>query len=145
LDEDFGYGPKLEPLTAMLPHCDYVIPSFDDLQAIYPGASVEEIAGQLLALGARAAVLKMGREGCLIAQGGERIRVPALPANVVDTTGAGDCWDAGFIAALASGEDIVSAARMGNACAAFCIEAVGGSTGVPRYEAVQQRAAQRYV
>jgi len=145
LDEDFGYGPKLEPLAAMLPYCDYVIPSFDDLQPIFPDASAEEIACQLLSLGARAAVLKMGRDGCLIAQGSDRMRVPALPANVVDTTGAGDCWDAGFIAGLASGEDILTAARLGNACAAFCIEAVGGSTGVPRYEAVQQRAAQRYV
>jgi sugar/nucleoside kinase (ribokinase family) len=142
LDEDFGYGPRLEPLAAMLPHCDYAIPSFDDLHAIFPGASAEEMAGQLLGLGASAAVLKMGRDGCLIAQGSERIRVPALPAHVVDTTGAGDCWDAGFIAGLASGEDIFTAARMGNACAAFCIEAVGGSTGVPRYEGVQQRAVQ---
>lgn len=145
LDEDFGYGPKLEPLAAMLPYCDYVIPSFDDLLSIFPGASPEEMAGQLLALGARAAVLKMGRDGCLIAQGSDRIRVPALPANIVDTTGAGDCWDAGFIAGLASGEDIVTAARVGNACAAFCIEAVGGSTGVPLYQAVQQRAGQKLV
>jgi sugar/nucleoside kinase (ribokinase family) len=140
LDEDFGYGPKLEPLAAMLPHCDYAIPSFDDLQAIFPGASPEAMAGQLLSLGVRTAVLKMGRDGCLIARGSDRIRVPALSASVVDTTGAGDCWDAGFIAGLAGGEDILAAARMGNACAAFCIEAVGGSTGVPVYEAVQQRA-----
>jgi sugar/nucleoside kinase (ribokinase family) len=140
LDEDYGYGPKLEPLAAMLPHCDYVIPSFDDLQAIFPDTSAEEMAGRLLSLGARTAVLKMGRDGCLIAQGSDRIRVPTLPANVVDTTGAGDCWDAGFIAGLASGEDVLTAARIGNACAAFCIEAVGGSTGVPRYETVQRRA-----
>jgi sugar/nucleoside kinase (ribokinase family) len=143
LDEDFGYGPKLEPLAAMLPHCDYVIPSFDDLQVIYPGASAEEIAGRLLTLGARTAVLKMGRNGCLVARGTERIPVPALPANVVDTTGAGDCWDAGFIAGLASGEDILTAAQIGNACAAFCIEAVGGSTGVPDYSTVRQRAVAR--
>jgi sugar/nucleoside kinase (ribokinase family) len=143
LDEDFGYGPKLEPLAAMLPYCDYVIPSFDDLLAIFPGASAEEIAGRLLTLGARAAVLKMGRDGCLIAQGSDRISVPAYSANVVDTTGAGDCWDAGFIAGLASGEDILAAARMGNACAAFCIEAVGGSSGVPCYEVVQRRASQK--
>jgi hypothetical protein len=142
LDEDFGYGPKLEPLAAMLPHCDYVIPSFDDLLAIFPGASPEEMADRLLTLGARNAVLKMGRDGCLVARDSDRIRVPALSAHVVDTTGAGDCWDAGFIAALASGEDILTAARIGNACSAFCIEAVGGSTGVPRYEAVRQRGMQ---
>jgi sugar/nucleoside kinase (ribokinase family) len=142
LDEDFGYGPKLEPLAAMLPYCDYVIPSFDDLLAIYPEATPEEMASQLLEAGARAAVLKMGRDGCLIARGSDRIQVPALPAKIVDTTGAGDCWDAGFIAGLASGEDVVTAARLGNACAAFCIEAVGGSTGVPCFEAVERRASQ---
>jgi hypothetical protein len=141
LDEDFGYGPKRELLEVMLPHCDYVTPSFDDLQSVYPGTSPEEMAERLLAQGARAAVIKMGREGCLVAHGADRIRVPAFPAQVVDTTGAGDCWDAGFLAALADGEDLPTAARIGNACAAFCIEAVGGSTGVPAYAAVRQRAA----
>lgn len=141
LDEDFGYGPQRELLEVMLPHCDYVTPSFDDLQSVYPGTSPEELAERLLAQGARAAVIKMGREGCLVAQGADRIRVPALHAQAVDTTGAGDCWDAGFLAALADGEDLPTAARIGNACAAFCIEAVGGSTGVPAYAAVRQRAA----
>jgi hypothetical protein len=141
LDEGFGYGPKADALELMLPYCDFVIPSCDDLRVIYPGASAEEIADKLLARGARHAVLKMGREGCLVAWGAHRTCVPALPAKVLDTTGAGDCWDAGFIAALANGEEIVTAARIGNACAAFCIEAIGGSTGVPDYASVRQRAA----
>lgn len=141
LDEDFGYGPNRERLEAMLPHCDYVTPSFDDLQPIYPGASPAQLAALLLAQGARAVVLKMGRDGCLVAHGTERIQVPALPAQAVDTTGAGDCWDAGFLAALANGEELAVAARIGNACAAFCIEGVGGSTSVPKYAAVRQRAA----
>jgi sugar/nucleoside kinase (ribokinase family) len=141
LDEDFGYGPNRELLEVMIPHCDYIIPSFDDLQSIYPGASPAQMADILLTRGARAAVLKMGRDGCLVAKGADRIQVPAFPAHAVDSTGAGDCWDAGFLAALATGEDLPTAARIGNACAAFCIEAVGGSTGVPRYATVRQRAA----
>jgi sugar/nucleoside kinase (ribokinase family) len=140
LDETFGYGPKRQLLELMLPHCDYFTPSFDDLLTIYPGSSAQDLANRLLDLGARVVVLKMGREGCLVAYGNERAMVPALPASVVDTTGAGDCWDAGFIAALAGGEDVVNAARTGNACAAFSIEAVGGSTGVPSYELVRKRA-----
>ena len=52
LDEGFGYGPKREQLEAMLPYCDYVTPSFDDLQAIYPGTSPDELASRLLDLGA---------------------------------------------------------------------------------------------
>ncbi len=140
LDECFGNGPKRESLELMAPHCDYVTPSVDDLRVIYPGASDNELANRLLELGARIVVLKMGSEGCLVAQGKDRVKVPALPAKVVDTTGAGDCWDAGFIAGLSQGEDVVTAARIGNACAAFSIEAVGGSTGVPTYDSVRERA-----
>jgi len=141
LDEDFGYGPQRDLLEAMLPFCDYVMPSFDDLQILYPGTSPEQMVGILLAQGARTVVLKLGANGCLVARGDQRIPVPAVATKVVDTTGAGDCWDAGFMAALASGEDLLAAARIGNACAAFCIEAVGGASGVPRYQAVRQRAA----
>ncbi len=142
LDECFGYGPNRETLEAMLPYCDYFLPSFDDMQVIYPGSSAEDLAARLLGLGARTVVLKMGRQGCILACGKDRIPVPAFSAKVVDTTGAGDCWDAGFIAGLTKGEDLLTAARIGNACAAFSIEAVGGSTGVPRYETVRRRAIQ---
>lgn len=140
LDEGFGYGPKREPLEAMLPFCDYFIPSYDDLKTIYPGTSPDTLATVLLARGAKNVVLKLGREGCLVATGNDRRRVPACSAKVVDTTGAGDCWNAGFLAALAHGEDILRAARVGNACAAFGIEAIGGSTGVPKYDEVCRRA-----
>lgn len=140
LDEDFGYGPNRQLLETMLPYCDYVIPSFDDLLPIYPGNSPMQMANRLLAQGARTVVLKPGREGCLVANREDNLEVPALPAQAIDTTGAGDCWDAGFLAALASGEDLPAAARVGNACAAFCIEAVRGATGVPKYAAVRQRA-----
>ncbi len=142
LDEAFGYGPKRESLEAMLPHCDYVVPSFDDLQVIYPNSSPSDLVDRLIGLGAGAVVIKTGPKGCFVAHGEVRTQVPAYPANVVDTTGAGDCWDAGFIAALSCGKDPVAATQIGCACAAFGIEAVGGSTGVPCYESVQQRTLQ---
>ena len=140
LDEGFGYGPKREPLETMLPYCDYFTPSYDDLKSIYPGLSPDALAEELLVRGAKSVVLKLGREGCLVVRGSERHRVPVCSAQVVDTTGAGDCWNAGFMAALAHGENILRAARVGNASAAFGIEAVGGSTGVPNYEEVCRRA-----
>jgi len=140
LDECWGFGPNKEIFERLLPHSSYVLPSFDDMQAIYPDASAEEIANALLDGGAGAAVIKMGAEGCLFARGKQRVRIEAFPADVADTTGAGDCWDAGFVAALASGEDPVDAVKIGNACAAFGIECVGGSNGVPAYAAVRARA-----
>jgi len=69
LDEGFGYGPKREPLEVMLPYCDYFTPSYDDLKSIYPGLSQEALATELLARGAKTVVIKIGREGCLVARG----------------------------------------------------------------------------
>jgi len=140
LDECWGLGPNRETFEAMLPHCDFALPSLEDVQVIYPGKSADDVAGHILACGAKAAILKMGAEGCLIARGTEKVRVPAFRVEVVDTTGAGDCWNAGFIAGLANGEAVHSAARLGNACSAFCIQAVGGCTGVPGYAAVRDLA-----
>jgi sugar/nucleoside kinase (ribokinase family) len=131
LDECWGLGPNLETLAVMLPHCDYVLPSLEDMNAIFPGASAEQVAAKLLGLGVGTVVLKMGRAGCMIARGSERTIVPAFPTAVVDTTGAGDCWNAGFMAGLANGRSILESARLGNACASYCIQAVGGATGVP--------------
>ena len=140
LDECYGLGPDRRQMEAMLPQCDYFVPSLDDMRVVYPGASVEQIADTLLSGGARTVVLKMGAEGCMVANAGVRRHVPAFPTQVVDSTGAGDCWDAGFVAALAMGEDVWAAARLGNAAASFCIRAVGGSAGVPSYAEVRQLA-----
>ncbi len=143
LDECWGLGPHRETFERMLPHCDYVLPSLDDMSAIYPDRSAHEIADAILEFGVRAAVLKMGPKGCLVAEGSKRTTVEALSAEVVDTTGAGDCWNAGFISGLMHGEDVVTSARIGAACAAYCIGTVGGSSGVPELAAVVRRAAER--
>ena len=141
LDECWGFGPNRETLETMLPYCDYALPSLDDLRAVYPGMSAGEIADHVLGFGVKAVILKMGSEGCLVATEADKVQIPAFPVEVVDATGAGDCWDAGFIAGLAHGEDLAAAARLGNACAAFCLGAVGGATGVPSYSAVRKRAS----
>ncbi|MEI8242644.1 MAG: carbohydrate kinase family protein [bacterium] len=140
LDECWGLGPRRDTFETMLPHCDFVLPSLDDMRALYADEAAEAIVARLLALGAKTVVLKMGAEGCLVANPGGQTQVPALSARVVDTTGAGDCWNAGFIAGLVKGADVLTAARLGHACAAFCIEMIGGFGGVPDYAAVVRRA-----
>ncbi|HSV74675.1 MAG TPA: carbohydrate kinase family protein [Chthonomonadales bacterium] len=140
LDECWGLSPNRDVWEAALPYCDLVLPSASDLAAIYPGASPHEIADRALAGGARAVCLKLGAHGCLLATPDGRERIPALPAQVVDVTGAGDCWDAGLIAGLLAGESLPRAARLGAACAAYCIEGWGATTGVPVLAAVRERA-----
>ncbi|HEY3379883.1 MAG TPA: PfkB family carbohydrate kinase, partial [Armatimonadota bacterium] len=78
LDECWGLGPNRETFERMLPHCDYVLPSFDDMLAIYPGETPEGIARHLLTLGVGTVVLKLGAQGCLVAQQQEITLVPAF-------------------------------------------------------------------
>lgn len=139
LDECWGLGPNRELYETMLPHCDYALPSMDDMRAIYPGKSPEEIIRHVMGMGPKTVVLKMGPEGCILAEGDKRTHIPSVATKVVDTTGAGDCFDAGFLAGLAEGLSAEKCAKLGAACASFCIEAVGGTTGVPSLETVKQR------
>ena len=138
LDECWGLGPDRDKLETMLPHADYVVPSLEDLLAIYPGRSGPEMIRTLAERGATKVVLKMGSEGCLVWSGGAPTRVPSCATRIVDTTGAGDCFNAGFVAGLACGLTDVQAARLGSLAAAACIRHVGGATGIPRLEVLME-------
>ena len=140
LDECWGLGPRRDLWESALPFCDVALPSASDLSAIYPGDTPDGMADRILEAGAGSVCLKLGAAGCLIATASRRARLPALPARVADVTGAGDCWDAGFLAGLMTGEEMEQAARLGAACAAFCIESMGATAGVPRLDAVRARA-----
>ncbi len=67
----------------------------------------------------------MSENGAIIAEGKKRFRVGAYPADVVDVTGAGDLFAAGFLHALVSGADLESAGQMGCAAASEVISHVG--------------------
>lgn len=82
-------------------------------------------------------VVRTGADGCVVlARGGEPVVVPALPAEVVDTTGAGDTHVGAFIAALARGLDPVEACRWGNAAASVVV-ASRGQVSPPRLAEMQ--------
>jgi sugar/nucleoside kinase (ribokinase family) len=75
--------------------------------------------------------VKMGAEGSLGAQGGRLVRVAAIPVRPVDTVGAGDSFDAGFVCAFLQGWDLDRCLRLGNACGALSTRAAGGTAGQP--------------
>jgi len=81
----------------MLPYCDYVVPTQHSMRVIHARASPEEIVGMLLRNGAENRVLKMGRDGSLLARHEGCQRVPAVPVNVVNITGAADSLVGQFI------------------------------------------------
>lgn len=115
-----------------LPYVDYFIPSHPEARAISGRDDPSEICRDFQAHGARHVVIKLGERGafCRDAQGHEQL-VPAFHVDhVVDATGAGDCWSAGFLVGLRDGLPLAEAARLGHAVAAHGIQAAGATAGV---------------
>ena len=76
-------------------------------------------------------VVKRGAQGVLCADGGRQWQVSVPPVVPVDTTGAGDCFNAGLIAGLLDGLALPEAAALGCAAGALSTQAAGGTAGGP--------------
>ena len=91
-----------------------------EITALYETDSFEDAAFQVAGDVATAALTRSEKGSVILAEGG-RILVPAAPAKVVDTTGAGDAYAAGFLAALTQGQSLATCGRWGSIAAAEVI------------------------
>ena len=92
-------------------------------------AGTSDPSAALAALGrlCRVAVVKLGAAGALLKQGEETVHVPARNVKVVDTTGAGDLWAAGFLYGMLNGCSLATSGRMGAAVAAEVVSVLGAT------------------
>lgn len=86
-------------------------------------------AGALAAAGGCAVVVKDGANGAVLARGGLLLREPGRTLDPVDTTGAGDSFNAGYLASYLAGEDDATALRWACATGAAATQAAGGCAG----------------
>lgn len=117
-------------------HVDYLTPNESELRILLglpadDPRSSRELAGELRRRGVRNVVVTLGRTGALVLTDDLDIMVPAVPVDVVDTTGAGDAFNSGFAVALAEGRDIVDAVRFGVCCGGLACTALGVISGLP--------------
>lgn len=101
---------------------DIGLPTFDDEQALHGDATPEATIERLAALGLGEVAVKLGAEGALVAKDGARARIPAKKVEAVDTTAAGDGFNAGYLAARLSGAEPEAAARAGVLLAAAVVQ-----------------------
>jgi ribokinase len=121
----------------MLALCDYVTPNETEAEAL-TGIAVTSLedatraAVELTRMGARAVVITLGEKGALYHAGGQSVHVPAFHTGpVVETAGAGDAFNGGFAAALATGMDPVTAVRFGCATASISVTRPGTAPSMP--------------
>ena len=127
-------GKWMAILGDCLPHTDLLFANEDEAKQLTGSDDPERQAQSIHNHGARNVVLKLGGQGCLVARQQKHFRVPAFEVPVVDTTGAGDCFAGGFLAALQRGFDYEEAARFANAVGALSVQALGGITGLRTFE-----------
>ena len=84
------------------------------------------------------AVVKVGAKGAFIQCGNEVITIPPMKADVVDTTGAGDMWAAGFLAGLVKGENLQKCGMMGAIVAKNIIEVMGAKMNDERWGKIHE-------
>jgi len=126
-----------------LPHLDMFVPSIEEAERVAGTSEPRGIVRRLHEKGCEVVVVKLGEEGSYVFGKGEEAYVPSYRVGVVDTSGAGDCFVAGFLAGQLRGWSLVESARFGNAVAAHCIQAFGCTSGVCDFETTrgfQERA-----
>ncbi|MEU9871337.1 carbohydrate kinase family protein [Actinomadura sp. NPDC048021] len=126
----------LDGAAAFLPHVDHFLPNEEQAALMTGEDDPEKAAAALLARGPRTVVVTLGGEGSIVATAEGAHRLPALPVEVVDTTGCGDAYCAGFITGLTHGKDVLEAARWGTAAAATVAQGLGSDAGLTDLDAV---------
>ncbi len=131
-------GRWLEKVADALPRVDVFLPNADEALRITGERDPVGMADFLHRRGVRLAAIKLGERGCYLSEAGEppagRLIPPVAPARVLDTTGAGDAFVAGFLAGLHRGLAPGDCALLGNAAASRCIGCLGALGGLPTLE-----------
>jgi sugar/nucleoside kinase (ribokinase family) len=132
--------PNRRLTKSFLPYVDFFIPSLDEARSLTGYSSAKDIMRFFRENGAPGVIgLKLGKRGCIVADRSGEYFVPGFPVKeVVDATGAGDSFYAGFLAAWLRGLDTYHAAEFANMVGACCVSAIGASTGIRTFQETQQ-------
>jgi 2-dehydro-3-deoxygluconokinase len=115
---------------ALLPLIDVLFVGHDEANALW-GWETDTALEQLSKIGPSEVILKLGADGCAAMINGEQLISPGFPARQLDPIGAGDAFDAGYLAATLWGWAPEKRLRAANAMGAFCVQNLGDYEGLP--------------
>ncbi len=123
-------GGWMDVLKPSLPFIDLLFVNQDEGYMLTGTRDPRQCYERLIALGAKQVIVKLGADGCVV--NGEQ--QPAFNVNAIDTTGAGDCFVGGYLAALSRGYLPAECARIANAVGAMSVLSKGANEGVRDWE-----------
>jgi len=137
-DANWDPAERWDGIDELLSTADICFPNLEEGRRWTGLSDPEEVARAIVARAARdrdpaagplTVALKLGRDGALALRGEDVVRVRARRVAVIDTVGAGDSFDAGFVAATVSGWPLDEALRLAVACGSASTRAIGGVNG----------------
>jgi sugar/nucleoside kinase (ribokinase family) len=131
----------MEWIAPLLPELDYLLPNDEQVLGFTGSSDLVKGCRALVERGVGCVAATRGAEGVLVVDAGEAIPVPAFEVDVVDTTGCGDAFSAGFLRGLALGRDPRGAAVLGCATAAMVAQGLGTDYGEYDLAAVEALTA----
>jgi sugar/nucleoside kinase (ribokinase family) len=131
-------GRWFQDLGPCLPHVDLLFANQLEGRMLTGLEDPVECAKALHEAGARTVVVKLGLRGCIVFSQAGHFQLPAFEVETLDTTGAGDCFAAGFLAAVQRGYTTVEAARIANAVGALSVRRPGAIGGLLTWEETEE-------
>lgn len=120
---------SFEQIEAALPYVDHMLPNEDQVLGFTGAQDLVTGARKLLAAGAGLVAVTRGGDGALLVTQDGTEKVPAFAVDVVDTTGCGDAFSAGFLRGIGLGRAPYAAAVLGSAAAALVAQGLGSDHG----------------
>jgi ribokinase len=121
----------LARLRTIIKKTSVMMPNAGEIALLTGKSNYRAGARLLINEGVEILAAKLGSKGCYVTNGYRDYMVKPFKVKVVDTTGAGDAFNAGFIYGLLSGKEISEAGRIGNFVASMSITAIGARAGLP--------------
>jgi len=137
LDPNWDPSGKWSGFDQLLPNVDVFLPNENEALAMTGSADTGQALSNLAQKCAWVAI-KLGPRGAIAARGSETASSPALKVNVVDTTGAGDSFDGGFLYGYLHRWSLARALKLGAACGSLSTRKAGGTTAQATLDEVMQ-------
>jgi sugar/nucleoside kinase (ribokinase family) len=119
---------------------DFFLPNEKEAQIISGKRAPEEMLRWFTEARIGCVAVTLGNRGSVMVHGSNFYEEPSIPVDVVDTTGAGDCFNAGFLHSVLASEAPRDWLRFGNLCGALSTRALGGIAGFPTLEELEEMA-----
>jgi ribokinase len=124
----------LAALGSIVKRAFVLMPNEGELELLTGMADYRRGAEAMLSRGVKVVAVKLGNRGCYVTDGRQSHNVEAFKVSVVDTTGAGDAFCAGFLYGLIKHESLEQCGRIGNFVASRCTTRMGARAGLPTLE-----------